>query len=392
MGTRGYYLLHGLAKLGQRCVLVTSDSHHLESIAPLKKAYEDEAYHGVHVRRVKTFKHRSARDWRRVISWFHFEWRVVRMPMAQLPKPDVVIASSLSILSIFSGLYFKKKFGAKLVFEVRDIWPLVLVEEGGFSSKNPLIAFCAAVERFAYRKADVVVGTMPNLAAHVEAVIGRRIAVECVPMGVDPSTVNESAPLPIGYSDAFIPKGRFIVCHAGTIGVTNALDTLFECARLMRDDGRIAFLIVGDGYMRAHYQRLAADLGNVFFAPKIPKLMVQSLLEEVDLVYFSTHPSKVLDYGQSLNKVVDYMLSGKPVIGSFSGFPSMINEAGCGTFVPAADPGALADEIYRIYDKGEVARREMGIRGREWILKNRRYEKLAADYLEIFRKLLVDKQ
>ncbi len=34
-----------------------------------------------------------------------------------------------------------------------------------------------------------------------------------------------------------------------------------------------------------------------------------------------------------MNKVVEYMLAGKPIIASYTGYPSMINEAECGYFV-----------------------------------------------------------
>jgi glycosyltransferase involved in cell wall biosynthesis len=309
------------------------------------------------------------------------------MPTAGLTKPDVVIASSPSILSIISGLYFRWKYGAKLIFEVRDIWPLVLVEEGGLRGWNPFVIVCGLVERFAYRAADEIVGTMPNLSARVEAVLGYSKPARCVPMGIDPSTIDARTPLPVAYFANHIPRGAFIICHAGTIGVTNALDTFFECARIMKCDQGVCFLLVGDGYMKTHYQALASDLENVFFAPPIPKSMVQSLLSEVNVVYFAAHPSKVLQYGQSLNKVVDYMLSGKPVVASFSGYESMINESGCGTFVPAGDAIALAGEIRRLKMLPESERRAIGGRGRTWILRNRRYGDLAAKYLEICRKV-----
>ena len=42
--------------------------------------------------------------------------------------------------------------------------------------------------------------------------------------------------------------------------------------------------------------------------------MVQSVLSRCDLLYFSVHVSTVWKYGQSLNKVIDYMLAGKPVV------------------------------------------------------------------------------
>lgn len=388
VGARGFFLLEELVKMGQSCLLVTSDSNHLADTEPMGKPYLDETCKGVKVRWVRTLKYGSARDWRRILSWLHFEWRVIRMPTTRLKRPDVVIASSLSLLSIFSGLYYRWKYGAKLIFEVRDIWPLVLVEEGGFSPWNPLVIACGIVERFAYRMADEIVGTMPNLSAHVAEVLGCPKTAKCIPMGVDPSTLQEGEPLPEAYIATHIPRGAFIVCHAGTIGVTNALDTFFECARIMRRNRDVRFLVVGDGYMKAHYQTATADLENVVFAPRIPKAMVQSLLKEVDVVYFAAHPSKVLRYGQSLNKVIDYMLSGKPILASYSGYQSMINEAGCGIFIPAGDSTALAEEIIHLKSLSKDALSEMGVKGRAWILKNRRYSTLAGDYLKIFKELV----
>lgn len=111
--------------------------------------------------------------------------------------------------------------------------------------------------------------------------------------------------------------------------------------------------------------------------------MVQSVLSHCDLLYFSVHVSTVWKYGQSLNKVIDYMLAGKPVVASYTGYPSMINEADCGTYVPAGDIDALRREVQRYAAMDTAQREAIGRRGREWILAHRRYETLAKNYLAI---------
>ena len=77
------------------------------------------------------------------------------------------------------------------------------------------------------------------------------------------------------------------------------------------------------------------------------------------------------------------MLSGKPVVASYSGYPSMINEANCGTFLASGDARALAKELERYVAMSEMDRREIGVRGREWILNNRPYSKLATEFSNI---------
>ena len=383
VGTRGFQILRELARMGHRTLMFTSDSNHLVELPSLTTSYKEEEVDGVKVNWIRTLKYRNARSLKRILSWFDFEYRVWRRATKDLEKPDVVIASSLSLLSIFSGIFLRKRYGCLLIIEVRDIWPLVLYEEGGFSPNNPLVYALGWVERLGYVKADRIVGTMPNLGAHVENVLGYPKATFCVPMGVDDELLEKAPTLPIEYAEAYIPNNKFIVCHAGTIGVSNALNTFFECARAMHDIADVHFLIVGEGYMKADYQEQCSDMTNITFAPRVDRMMVQSVLTHCDLLYFSVHPSKVLEYGQSLNKVIDYMLSGRPIVASYSGYPSMINEAQSGSYVPAEDVVALRGEIVRYASMKAEERMKIGSRGREWVLSNRRYKDLAQSYINI---------
>jgi glycosyltransferase involved in cell wall biosynthesis len=91
----------------------------------------------------------------------------------------------------------------------------------------------------------------------------------------------------------------------------------------------------------------------------------------------------VWQYGQSLNKVIDYMMAGKPVVASYTGYPSMVNEADCGTYVQAGDVHSLVQEVERYAALSEDDRLKMGARGKAWLMANRSYPKLAKQYLDI---------
>lgn len=382
-GTRSFMLMRELARKGHRCVILTSDSNHLVRSPELDEPSKTTNVDGVDVCWIRTLKYEGAKSIRRILSWLDFEWRLWRLPKDDFPRPDAVIASSLSLLTILNGLLLRRRYGCRLIFEIRDIWPLTLTETGGYSRYNPGILALALVERLGYRRADVIVGTMPNLGQHVEEVLGYSRFVQCVPMGVDEELTDRAEPLPLDYEAAHIPKDRFIVCHAGTIGIDNALDTIFDCARELRHRPDIHFLIVGRGGLKAQYEKACADLPNVSFPPAVPRGMVQSVLARCDLLYFSVHVSKVWKYGQSLNKVIDYMLAGKPIVASYTGFPSMINESGGGSFVPSGDVTALKEEILRYAAMSEEERGKIGAAGRDWVLRHRRYADLANHYLKL---------
>lgn len=381
VGARGFLLLREFARAGHRALLITSDSNHLATPPKLSGPQLKETVDGVDVHWLRTSKYTGARSLGRIISWLDFEWRLWWMPKSELPRPDVVIVSSLSLLTILNGIWLRRKYGCKLVFEVRDIWPMVLTTSGKISKWNPLVLLLGWIERLAYRRADLIVGTMPNLGDHVTKTVGRDRHVVCVPQGLDPALLMPADSISDDYVSNYIPSNKFVVCHAGSIGADNALEALIATARGMKDRHDIHFLIVGEGYLKTSFQKTAADLPSVTFAPGVSKTAVQSILAHADILYFAVHKSPMLRFGQSLNKVIDYMLAGKPIVASYTGYPSMINEAECGTFVPAEDVAALRAEIERYAAMPAEERARIGKRGRDWLLKNRRFETLAADYL-----------
>ena len=85
----------------------------------------------------------------------------------------------------------------------------------------------------------------------------------------------------------------------------------------------------------------------------------------------------------SLNKLIDYMMAAKPILASYSGFPSMLDEAGCGEFVPAGDVPAVKAALSRFAELPPSKRAEMGASGRNWLMVNRRWDVLAREYLRL---------
>lgn len=383
-GSRHFCLAREFNKLGYQSVMICSDSNHLAQIPEFENVYTREVVDGIETWWLKTIRYKGAGSLRRILSWIDFELKLLLMPTKKIARPDVVISSSLSLLTILNGYLFKKRFKCRLIFEVRDIWPLTIIEEGGFKSWNPFVMFLAWVEKFGYRNADIIVGTMPNLAEHVKITCGEELNCHCVPFGYDPDLYDEQEPLPEGYEECYIPKNKFIVGYAGSIGLTNALEPLLECALKMKDNHHIHFLLLGDGDLLDQYKARVAGLKNIHFVPKVKKSQVQMFLRHCQVLYFSVHDSKVWRYGLSLNKLIDYMLAAKPIIASYSGYPSMVNEAHCGTFVSAKDVSALAETISEYEQMSKDQLDEIGKRGREWLLMNRPYEKIALEYCKLF--------
>jgi glycosyltransferase involved in cell wall biosynthesis len=385
--SRLFYLAKEAKKLGNQVCLITSDSNHFTSIPETGKVYNYENQDTVDIVWIKTKKYKKTASIERILSWLDFELKLFRMPLKNLNKPDVVIISSLSIFTIFYGYFLKKRYSSFLVFEIRDIWPLTLIEEGGFSKWHPLSIIIGFVEKFGYKNSDLIVGTMPNLKQHVlnRGVLNK--PVFCSPLGFEPNKyVEEDLSLNNPFQN-LIPEEKVVIGYAGSMGISNGLDIFIEAIKSMNSYTNIHFLLVGSGDLKEKFQNSLSENTNVTFLPRIEQDHVKYFLNKCDILYLSTQNSKVWDFGQSMNKVVEYMLAAKPIIATYTGFPSMINEANCGIFLNTTKPQDLINTFLKYALMSNKEKEAIGKNGRNWIFENRKYNKLASEYFAKINQL-----
>ena len=378
------------AKNGYKVRLITSNSSHLKDTLPqFSSSYKDMEFDGYHVTWVNTPNYTKAASIKRILSWFWFEFFVILMAFnKKYEKPDVVIASSLSIMSVLSGCFYKKFYKAKFIFEVRDIWPQTLIDLNGMTTKHPLVWFLDKVESLGYRYADEIVGTMPGLYIHVEEKVGLGNKVNFIPQGVSLKFHSDSQEkVDEQFIEDFIPKNKFIVTYAGTLGKANAMECVIKAAEILDKEGNneIVFLIVGKGGLKKELMELASHLGNVIFAPAVKKEQVQHILSLSDLLVASVRDEGIYKYGISLNKFVDYMYSKKPVLCMFSGYQSMLNEAECGEFTPAGNSHLFAKTIKKYKALPAYKLESMGAKGHRFLVEKRNFNVLGKQFMDLFK-------
>jgi glycosyltransferase involved in cell wall biosynthesis len=373
--------------------LVSSDSNIGAVFKKYKRIYNFEEISNINIIRIKTLKYFKTTSFRRILSWIDFEIKVFLMPRKYYKKPDVIIVSSLSLLTIINGYLLKKIYNSKLVFEIRDIWPLYLTVEMNFFKYNPIIILLAFIEKFGYKNADLIIGTMPNLKNHISSTYNiSDKKIDCIPFGFDEKIIYSSNI----NDDKFItrdilgiPNNAFLIGFAGSMGIGNGLNTIFEVIPKFANREDIYFLFMGDGMLKDNYVKICKNFKNVIFLPKvIGRAKVAQVLSISDIVYFASLNSKFWDYGWSPNKIIDYMMAGKPILASYSGFLTMLNEADCGYVVKAEDPIALFEILNNLLfiEKNELV--EKGLNGRKWLIENRSYSTLANSYYSLLEKII----
>jgi len=380
---RLFFLTREFINAGHNAVLITSDANHLARFPDTKDTYNFEKIENVPTYWIKTKKYTKTASFSRILSWFDFEKKLFSYPRENLSNPDVVIISSLSLLSIFYGYYLQKKYKAFLVFEIRDIWPLTMTEEGGFSKWHPLVILLGWVEKFGYRKSDLIVGTMPRLNIHIKNILGYDKAFFCSPLGFNPDSYNEENKInKENIFDTVFPKNKIIIGYAGSMGITNALEPFIQSIKLLKENEQIHFMLVGDGDKRKAFELELTSCDNVTFLGRIEQEKVKYFLDKCDILYLSTKDSKVWEYGQSMNKVVEYMLSAKPILATYTGYPSMINEANCGEFIRTNNAEDVKNAMLRMIKMKLEDRTKLGLNGKKWIYSYRKYSFLAKQYLD----------
>lgn len=385
--TRLFAIARKLVLKDNTVTILSSDSNHFGKFPDFRNIYNFEKIDGIEVFWIKTFKYLKTVSIRRILSWIDFELKLLFFPKKKILAPDLIIVSSLSLLTILNGIRLKKKYKCKLIFEIRDIWPLTLTEEGGFSKFNPFVLLLSWIEVLGYKNSDLVIGTMPNLQAHIKNVSEKPVPVSCIPFGFSLSDYdNNITPSEFPWSKK-IPSDKLIIGYAGSIGLSNGLETFVKVIKKNSKNSSIFFVILGDGDLKQNFVNELEGYSNVAFLPKVNRNEVKFILQKCDILYFSALKSRVWDYGWSPNKLIDYMLSGKPILASYSGYLSMINEAQNGFVVPSSDEIALFNKINEITLLSKKELSEIGERGRKWIIENRQWETLANEYLKVMNTL-----
>lgn len=388
MGGRHYYLARELAKRGYNVYVVASASSHLLHNQPdFEMPYKFESVDGFTFVWVRMPRYEGAHSKRRALNWLLFSWRLLGLRNFVPDAPDTIMYSSPSPIAFLGAERLARHYGAKLVFEVRDIWPLTLIELGGYSAKHPFMRLMQWVEDRAYKVSTRVVSNLKNSVEHM---VGRgmdRSKFAWVPNGFSLDEVNLNAPLN-SHAALKLPKDKFLVGYTGTLGVANALDILVGAAELLCDIPEVAFVLVGGGREKLALQRLVAQgrLDNVIFINSIPKIEIQAMLARFDACYIGWLDDPLYKFGIGANKIPEYLYSGRPVIHSFSGACDPIAAAQAGVLVPAEAPALLADAVRQLYHLPVKEREKMGANGHRAAVSQYEYGQLS----ESLAKVLFD--
>ena len=196
-------------------------------------------------------------------------------------KADIVISTSPPPLISLSGWLIAKSKKARLIYDVRDIWPDVALEMGSFTENSFMCSVFRAIARFMYKHADIVTTVSPGKVNKIRGYVrdigkekGKNSGEDKVWLagnGFDESVSRSEYFQSV--VDEYGLEDKFTCVYIGNIGLAQGLDSLLRVAAETRHKD-IQFLLFGKGAEKEMLEKKAQEEGltNVrFCGPIEPK-------------------------------------------------------------------------------------------------------------------------
>lgn len=361
-GGRHYWFAENLIQQGYKATVFSANTYHnkAESIDTGDQKYATDKVDGIPFVFVKTttaLGNGLARV-KNMVLFYKNLFPVAKAFAKANGKPDVILASSVHPLTMVAGIQIAKRLKVPCICEVRDLWPETLVKLGRLSEKSILAKLLYKLERYIYKKADSLVFTMEGGKQYIEDKgwtddVGIN-KVHHINNGTDLEAYDQRR-LEELYADADLEaEGVFKVMYTGSLGQANAPNFIVEAAKIIQDKGyqTVKFIIFGEGYKEKELKAycLEHQLTNVTFKGNVDKKFIPSILDKGDLNIFTGQSTDLYDYGLSLNKMFDYLASGKPVVSNIECSYDILKRYNCGITVEGGTAESFAEGILKIYE------------------------------------------
>ena len=275
-------------------------------------------------------------------------------------KKLVILASTPQLPAAFFSLIISKLFKFTFILEVRDLWPQMLVDQGGLSKKSMTYKVLHFMEKSIYKNASKIILLAKGMRKSVQNKGGKNII--WLPNGPDLEQF-EFTPLP--KEELKFSKNRpFNIIYTGAHGESNDLYNVIETAKLLKKLP-VMFILIGDGPEKNNLIKQSKGLKNVIFKPPLPKKMIPQIIKNADAILVSLKNTKLFSYGVSPNKLYDAYAIGRPVITTIPGdINNEVEKYYSGVTANASDPLSLAKAITFLLKSSRSKRKEMGRNGR----------------------------
>jgi glycosyltransferase involved in cell wall biosynthesis len=394
-GTRHFNLAKRLCSLQNDVMIVNGTFDHLGNIVLPEEQFSGNSifhtYGGVPFLSISLPQYSGNASLGRIRNMYSFYLKTLKALSpneSKYGKPDIIIGSTVHPWAAYAGYKLSQMYNIPFVYEVRDLWPLTLMELGRIKKWNPLVFYFDRIDKILSKKASLIITTAPLMKKYY---IERWGLPENKFLWITNGT-NLSTDSEYEANQGLLAKKKerspFQVVYTGALGRANGLiDILQVISAHKKELSNFEFHFWGDGPLKESLSRYIEHNNLPCFIHKsVPKERLISVLQSADALLFYLRSSKLYEYGISLNKVADYHAAGKPIIAVGQCAKNPVLESGAGFVIPSAQN--LPEALLKFQDLSTEERNKMSENGLKYAQEYYDWGKLAEKLNTQLKKLV----
>ncbi len=272
--------------------------------------------------------------------FFHLLFRSSKTPILVVTNPPF-IGGIVSLIRILRGTPF--------IYVVFDMYPHTAISLGVLSPKNPISWIWKKLNQSIYSQASCIV----SIGRCMDTLLKKEIAdkhhhkIKHIHVWGDDRQIRKK--IDTTPCNPYIQKwglsGKFVVSYSGNMGRFHDMMSIVKAAERLKDNHKIVFLFVGNGYSKKSLMDYAEkqSLTNCHFHDYVDRSQLGLALSVAHLSIVSLLPQQV---GLSVPSKTYGLLAAKvPVIAMMppqSEIAQMIEESSCGYRIDPGDVEALS--------------------------------------------------
>ena len=325
---------------------------------------------------------------RYVLCWIAQGWKGMRAK-----DVDCIYLASTPPIQGLLGAFIKKFRGIPFVYNLQDIFPDSLYNNGLANKGGILWKIGRMIENFTYKHADKIIVISEDFKKNIMAKGVPEEKIVVVYNWVDQNAVvnidRENNKLFDKYN---LDRSKFYIEYSGNIGLSQNMDMLLEVMEDLQDNyPDINLVLVGEGAYKAQVEKIVVDkkLNNVVMLPFQPYEDISHVFSLGDVGLVISKPGT--GAASVPSKTWSIMSASRPVLANFdeNELKDILAGNECGIFTKAGDKEAFKQSIITLYENRELCK-QYGENGRQFVMDNLTREVGTQKYVDVIKSVVAE--
>ena len=325
---------------------------------------------------------------RYVLCWIAQGWKGMRAK-----DVDCIYLASTPPIQGLLGAFIKKFRGIPFVYNLQDIFPDSLFNNGLANKDGMLWKIGRIIENFTYKHADKIIVISEDFKKNIMAKGVPEEKIVVVYNWVDQNAVvniyRENNKLFDKYN---LDPSKFYIEYSGNIGLSQNMDMLLEVMEDLQDNyPDINLVLVGEGAYKAQVEKIVADkqLKNVVMLPFQPYEDISHVFSLGDVGLVISKPGT--GAASVPSKTWSIMSASRPVLANFdeNELKDILAGNECGIFTKAGDKDAFKQSVITLYENRELCK-QYGENGRKFVMDNLTREVGTQKYVDVIKSVVAE--